>query len=1259
MYASISLPMRIGYSLIGVVAILALNASPALATFPGNNGRVAYVGTTPTIPTRAIRLSDTGQLTTPDLAFNEASPAISPDGTQVAFTRLVPTSPTDDMIMLIGVDGLGLRTLVHSDTFSESAHLFNPSWSVDGQRLAFIMEGSVPEGIWTITPASGTMSLTVPLKSDTAERSLNWSPVDNELLYNCARSTTASFPMDLCIYNDSNKQTRRLTIDWENRGGLRDAKWLPDGEKIVFTMTWGTSGGASGNDIFLVNADGSGLTRLTDPGPRRCPDHPEALSNYIYEYSSPTPSPDGGTIVVHRKTFEFTPGSNCPMFASSVASELYTMSMNGGSLSLILASHLPGVPGLTVSSGGTDWIPLPVGLTIKVDDGHGHPLSGLKVELRDLDGNVVYGGPTNNPGSGSYFFENVTPNDYIVRATLIDNGGDPFATPAFEIRDDLLTSTEAVWIERDLKVPVDATVVADLSFQDSASIKASNVVTQERDRLDDMANIYYRTHQFVEWAKSELTPTTGATVSIFTFSTYDPVRNVTVSPSQAFYDSSISAIVFGTLESEYETRDGVAAAGYFDDAPENGEWHEFTHHLYETFVSKYELCANNVNHAGYTNPDTCDSMYEGFANFLPAVAAQAIDHTSDSWYDGFVDLDANTRPWQYRPLGGASGASVANMEDLSVPSLLWDIIDATPDTVTTEIIGADLAHHTVTYTDQTQITLRQLWELLTSSHPRTVAGLRTSFGDPPLVLDLDGDGIDDIATVDQVFLMHGFFPIIDDQLITDAHQTYHFDVAAAARLGDPRIVRNDQVGVTPHRTFNLAGTQTGVINPRFNTPANPNAVFEINVLDAKGTPLSGATLDLIVLYPGQQSTVTQHLGGGDGALVHLELPPYFDYLLPDDAPLPTCNPASDLHVGVTIVAKVNGYESADRPEFDNCTYLQTIASDSGPGVLSYTATFPEDSTPPVSTLSTTSSEPLMGDSTTGTWSVRVACDDPVVADFASGCARIEYRLDGGPLTSYDKRVVISGEGQHTFEYHSVDAAANEETFQSISLNIVAKDTDGDGLSDSAEIALGTDPTKADTDNDGLSDGAEVLTHHTNPLLSDSDNDGLNDADEINRGTNPLASDTDGDGLSDGAEVTVGTNPLSVDSDTDGIADGADNCPLAANSDQEDYEGDGLGNICDPDDDNDNFADLNDRFPYSDIRPTVIVDSCDSGAKNVFVTPFDVTMNDSIVMCASSSSNHRAFVRCVAKMANNWRRNGLITNTEKRAIQTCANQAALP
>ena len=74
---------------------------------------------------------------------------------------------------------------------------------------------------------------------------------------------------------------------------------------------------------------------------------------------------------------------------------------------------------------------------------------------------------------------------------------------------------------------------------------------------------------------------------------------------------------------------------------------------------------------------------------------------------------------------------------------------------------------------------------------------------------------------------------------------------------------------------------------------------------------------------------------------------------------------------------------------------------------------------------------------------------------------------------------------------------------------------------------GTDPTSSDTDGDGLTDGAEINLHGTDPLVSDTDKDGLPDGDEISIfGTNPLNKDTDGDGYTDADELNVfQTDPL--------------------------------------------------------------------------------------------------------------------------------------
>jgi hypothetical protein len=110
---------------------------------------------------------------------------------------------------------------------------------------------------------------------------------------------------------------------------------------------------------------------------------------------------------------------------------------------------------------------------------------------------------------------------------------------------------------------------------------------------------------------------------------------------------------------------------------------------------------------------------------------------------------------------------------------------------------------------------------------------------------------------------------------------------------------------------------------------------------------------------------------------------------------------------------------------------------------------------------------------------------------------------------------------------------------------LSADTDGDGISDAAEVngsefRLPTDPTAADTDGDGLNDGVETGTGifvsandtGSSSLIPDTDADGLTDSAEV-LGNNPKGfksdpnrNDSDGDGFSDMDEVLIGSNPSS-------------------------------------------------------------------------------------------------------------------------------------
>jgi hypothetical protein len=69
--------------------------------------------------------------------------------------------------------------------------------------------------------------------------------------------------------------------------------------------------------------------------------------------------------------------------------------------------------------------------------------------------------------------------------------------------------------------------------------------------------------------------------------------------------------------------------------------------------------------------------------------------------------------------------------------------------------------------------------------------------------------------------------------------------------------------------------------------------------------------------------------------------------------------------------------------------------------------------------------------------------------------------------------------------------------------VLSDDPDGDGLSNTEEIARGSNPHLMDSDGDGLSDYDEAMVHGTNPTQSDSDGDTVPDLAELMASTNPM------------------------------------------------------------------------------------------------------------------------------------------------------------
>jgi TolB protein len=199
-------------------------------------------------------------------------PRWSPDGSKIVFTGEVfnEEGVANTEIFVVNSDGSGLAQITdkaqevegtgatagggHSDKAGWNSV---PAWSPDSSKILFssARDGNpVTPILYTMNPdGSGQQKFGLFFEVDGSEP--DWSPANNKITF--VRGTAAK--RDIWVTDGGSPfpllGAKKLTDNIDNN---YHPVWSPDGKQIAFVSDAGNN-----EDIFIMNADGSNLRRLT------------------------------------------------------------------------------------------------------------------------------------------------------------------------------------------------------------------------------------------------------------------------------------------------------------------------------------------------------------------------------------------------------------------------------------------------------------------------------------------------------------------------------------------------------------------------------------------------------------------------------------------------------------------------------------------------------------------------------------------------------------------------------------------------------------------------------------------------------------------------------------------------------------------------------------------------------------------------------------------------------------------------------------
>ncbi len=192
--------------------------------------------------------------TTPTSAWS-AQPAWC--GHRIAFASDQYLAPFTD-VYVMNDDGTGVTRLTIDNATSDEF----PTWSPDCSRIAFSLDPDASDAAIGIMNADGTRAgglITGPGRN----RYPAWSPDGTRLAFTSNRDDGFSWEVYVVEFGG---QATRLTVGGKDYHSYYPPAWSPDGAQIAVQFHTQQSGALS-DAMYVMNADGSGVTLLADSTP--------------------------------------------------------------------------------------------------------------------------------------------------------------------------------------------------------------------------------------------------------------------------------------------------------------------------------------------------------------------------------------------------------------------------------------------------------------------------------------------------------------------------------------------------------------------------------------------------------------------------------------------------------------------------------------------------------------------------------------------------------------------------------------------------------------------------------------------------------------------------------------------------------------------------------------------------------------------------------------------------------------------------------